>query len=122
MNHDVIELWDKYLQDTDRRVSNKAQTQLLLMLGESGGSMSVLVCNIRSCAWVLSALFACLILQQLTMLHWLVPGLRSPSLVSANKRQREELGWTGKCIFIMCTTWLGGLPAMACQSAWAAQG
>ena len=55
----------------------KLRCQLLLMLGESGDSMPVSVCNSRSCAWVLNALCVCLS----AMLHWLVPGLRSPSLL-----------------------------------------
>ena len=35
---------------------------------------------------------------------WHALGLRSPSLLCAG---HQELGWTGECIFVTCTTWLG---------------
>ena len=60
----------------------KLRVQLLLMPGESGGSMQVSACNSKSCAWILNALCACLIWQQLAMLHCLVPWLRDSSLLA----------------------------------------
>ena len=77
------ELWDKFLQDTGRRVPDKAQLPAALDAWRVWDSMLISVCNSRSCAWVLNALCMGLIEQQLAMLHWLklIPGSRSPSLL-----------------------------------------